>query len=186
MFQSTHPHGVRRIQGKTRRLEHCFNPRTHTGCDLHDFVLNLGPNIVSIHAPTRGATRCSGVRGALRNSFNPRTHTGCDRALAFFLFSPISFNPRTHTGCDLHDFVLNLGPNSVSIHAPTRGATFTILFLILVQILFQSTHPHGVRHDKQHHTNTPTMFQSTHPHGVRLYIQQMSEYQLNKVSISRS
>ena len=29
-------------------------------------------------------------------------------------------------------------------------------------------------------------FQSTHPHGVRLYIQQMSEYQLNKVSISRS
>lgn len=30
------------------------------------------------------------------------------------------------------------------------------------------------------------MFQSTHPHGVRLYIQQMSEYQLNKVSISRS
>ena len=117
------------------------------------------------------------------------------------------FNPRTHTGCDVQgggsfDFEVR-----VSIHAPTRGATWrtgSVSYLYL----FQSTHPHGVRPlvsklplvPVKVSIHAPTRgatssapapdkqdkFQSTHPHGVRLYIQQMSEYQLNKVSISRS
>ena len=76
-FQSTHPHGVRQswygsgsfngdvsIHAPTRGATLmmlliifvlCFNPRTHTGCDLilHYFLLF---RFVSIHAPTRGAT----------------------------------------------------------------------------------------------------------------------------------
>ena len=32
-----------------------FNPRTHAGCDLADAKAYL-PKVVSIHAPTRGAT----------------------------------------------------------------------------------------------------------------------------------
>ncbi len=79
MFQSTHPHGVRRhlpercrttigvsIHAPTRgatcprqsalHRQCCFNPRTHTGCDV--FLLRQTKAItVSIHAPTRGATR---------------------------------------------------------------------------------------------------------------------------------
>ena len=54
-FQSTHPHGVRHFGFPPRLLPVCFNPRTHTGCDVKE----LGAHkvlLVSIHAPTRGAT----------------------------------------------------------------------------------------------------------------------------------
>ena len=33
VFQSTHPHGVRRNETDTKQLRRCFNPRTHMGCD---------------------------------------------------------------------------------------------------------------------------------------------------------
>ena len=55
-------------------------------------------------------------------SFNPRTHTGCDTSLAVMILVWMCFNPRTHTGCDF----INANPViplTVSIHAPTRGAT---------------------------------------------------------------
>ena len=76
------------------------------------------------------------------------------------------FNPRTHTGCDKFLLVHNL-----------------------FSLMFQSTHPHGVRHictleplppsgfNPRTHTGCDTIkamrkrkryrFQSTHPHGVR-------------------
>ena len=54
------------------------------------------------------------------------------------------FNPRTHTGCDFSLFFIYLIID-VSIHAPTRGATFIDLFNIFNVFVFQSTHPHGVR-----------------------------------------
>ena len=41
---------------KKLALYKCFNPRTHTGCDLAKLRIFLTPNGVSIHAPTRGAT----------------------------------------------------------------------------------------------------------------------------------
>ena len=56
VFQSTHPHGVRLLSScRATRAIRCFNPRTHTGCDLRQ-VIELDLWIVSIHAPTRGAT----------------------------------------------------------------------------------------------------------------------------------
>ena len=55
----------------------CFNPRTHTGCDVMLFIL---PNSLFC--------------------FNPRTHTGCDAALSKTTTATACFNPRTHTGCD--------------------------------------------------------------------------------------
>ena len=75
--------------------------------------------------------------------FNPRTHMGCDSLVrkTMLLFS--GFNPRTHMGCD--PLKLKLAPNStVSIHAPTWGATVSTLGIDFNK-LFQSTHPHGVR-----------------------------------------
>ena len=53
------------------------------------------------------------------------------------------FNPRTHTGCDYRNAIEN-GASEVSIHAPTRGATSHHQTNIKL-IMFQSTHPHGVR-----------------------------------------
>ena len=122
--------------------------------------------MVSIHAPTRGATVLSrsGIRPMV--SFNPRTHTGCDKFLLVHnLFSlmfqsthphgvrhictleplpPSGFNPRTHTGCD-------------TIKAMRKRKRYR----------FQSTHPHGVRRYTAVHKACAALFQSTHPHGVR-------------------
>ena len=80
IFQSTHPHGVRRIWQGLHLRQGNFNPRTHTGCDL--------------------TTKKS--RTASRSYFNPRTHTGCDIVFLPFHRSGLPyFNPRTHTGCDV-------------------------------------------------------------------------------------
>ena len=120
-----------------------FNPRTHTGCDVEN---NLLPDCiwVSIHAPTRGATRTTKpmeyrpmvsihapTRGATLTSTANRV-------------GKTRFNPRTHTGCD-----------SSGEAGEVRGSRF------------QSTHPHGVRHYTCLLVHFPTEFQSTHPHGVR-------------------
>ena len=143
MFQSTHPHGVRQRSPRLIHNTDRFNPRTHTGCDQSSFDC---------------------FRPIPR--FNPRTHTGCDQKLLLCLGSTKRFNPRTHTGCDLSantplsDFV-------VSIHAPTRGATFSLLNSLSSAALFQSTHPHGVRQAAHLFAKTFNKFQSTHPHGVR-------------------
>ena len=139
-FQSTHPHGVRRPQPVPSQTLTRFNPRTHTGCDVKN-RRHQNAMLVSIHAPTRGATPSLSRYIILSTRFNPRTHTGCDK----------------------------------STRVPFDNSEW-----------FQSTHPHGVRHTFFRFAALLLMFQSTHPHGVRLYIQQMSEYQLNKVSISRS
>ena len=76
-FQSTHPHGVRRPRKKAYSLSRCFNPRTHTGCDIL---------VTQYHS--------------LDDRFNPRTHTGCDAMVSVTALV-----------------------DTVSIHAPTRGAT---------------------------------------------------------------
>ena len=79
--------------------------------------------MVSIHAPTRGATHHSTLNVGRLTSFNPRTHTGCDKYCQQYTYRQVkvsihaptrgatvasmpsgykssSFNPRTHTGCD--------------------------------------------------------------------------------------
>ena len=55
-FQSTHPRGVRHGREPGGCCGISFNPRTHEGCDeqiVESYILL----IVSIHAPTRGATQ---------------------------------------------------------------------------------------------------------------------------------
>ena len=99
MFQSTHPRGVR-----------------------HNSALNIWARcVVSIHAPTRGATlsmeilcKSSGFqsthpRGVRQGNYRSCRRYGC-------------FNPRTHEGCDDEEVARCQG-GGVSIHAPTRGAT---------------------------------------------------------------
>ena len=55
-FQSTHPRGVRLIVFAPLITDSGFNPRTHEGCDIIQYGYRY-QGIVSIHAPTRGATR---------------------------------------------------------------------------------------------------------------------------------
>ena len=54
-FQSTHPRGVRHTYLAEAAPLLSFNPRTHEGCDNKQHK-NYFIALVSIHAPTRGAT----------------------------------------------------------------------------------------------------------------------------------
>ena len=124
------------------------------------------PALVSIHAPAWGATPSSCPLGLRSGRFNPRTRVGCDalprcsresgpsfqsthprgvrpRTTAPH-FGEHRFNPRTRVGCDAATSVQTVGLTRVSIHAPAWGATRDGQ-MALSAILFQSTHPRGVR-----------------------------------------
>ena len=100
-------------------------------------------------------------------NFNPRSHEGSDGLFIVMLMMGTNFNPRSHEGSDriyapsasgsgvfqstlprgerqLFE-VANAAVKSISIHAPTRGATFANA-IKLDKLLFQSTLPRGERH----------------------------------------
>ena len=98
---------------------------------------------VSIHAPTRGAT-------------------GHDALYVWCRLVSIHAPTRGATG---HNNIFQ-PVKKVSIHAPTRGAT--IIFRPNITIMmFQSTHPRGVRLPCRLLLSPDCVFQSTHPRGVR-------------------
>ena len=90
---------------------------------------------------------------------------GCDSTKCIALIYGTCFNPRTRMGCDCK-VMLNILTSVVSIHAPAWGATNPSV-LNPIFGMFQSTHPHGVRHNTNYRTFINQLFQSTHPHGVR-------------------
>ena len=77
-----------------------FNPRSHERSDVRYSVF-IGPSVISIHAPTRGATSKAVGCASTKSNFNPRSHERSDK-------SPVG--------------AMFVG-NNISIHAPTRGAT---------------------------------------------------------------
>ena len=78
-FQSTHPHGVRRLRMRTanNQLAVSIHAPTRGATRVNDTFCAY-KEIVSIHAPTRGATFNYTNKNTARLCFNPRTHTGCD------------------------------------------------------------------------------------------------------------
>ena len=98
-----------------------FNPRSHKGSDRVNppFADCL---IISIHAPTRGATEWYSLAHVL---------------LLISIHAPTrGATVRVH-----HKAV----PHNISIHAPTRGATRKGNKIIFTHALFQSTLPQGER-----------------------------------------
>ena len=118
---------------------------------------------VSIHAPVWGAT-FSRIHRGVSKSFNPRTRVGCDSlpsdtpkkcgfqsthpcgvrlAKQGELTSNVCFNPRTRVGCDASLFSL---PIKVKGFNPrTRVGCDTTDLITAKLVVFQSTHPCGVR-----------------------------------------
>ena len=120
-FQSTHPRGVRPVQ------------ETRSGMDR-----------VSIHAPTGGATSSALFLSII--ALFQSTHPRGVRLTNFQIYFTINgFNPRTHGGCDNNSPQPSAVNLTVSIHAPTGGATRVSHGSALHQRKFQSTHPRGVR-----------------------------------------
>ena len=100
--------------------------------------------------------------------FNPRSHEGSDTIWAAASPEGGYFNPRSHEGSDTikdikEKFI------SISIHAPTRGATTSAVATTLHQ-RFQSTLPRGERLILTLTTLIMRIFQSTLPRGERLHI----------------
>ena len=121
-FQSTHPHGVRHDDDNSHILLIPVSIHAPTWGATPENRYPYRTKVVSIHAPTWGATLRACATRWQTTSFNPRTHMGCDRSLHPSLALLFCFNPRTHMGCDKEDSYC-LAVFSVSIHAPTWGAT---------------------------------------------------------------
>ena len=148
------------------RAARYFNPRTHMGCDL--YLLVISPRwVISIHAPTWGATR-DAAKYAKRCAKFQSTHPhGVRHTFALSDKLEQNFNPRTHMGCDAK----GKRPGTQTAYAfqstHPHGVRLSFSSASLSMSLFQSTHPHGVRRNRLQEINEQGQFQSTHPHGVR-------------------
>ena len=121
-FQSTHPHGVRQLCKCCASRIIPFQSTHPHGVRRNSLYRFGGAFLVSIHAPTRGATCLSPCSVFLDKVSIHAPTRGATSFLTSDMTTTACFNPRTHTGCDVQ----------VYRKADKSG-------------LFQSTHPHGVR-----------------------------------------
>ena len=166
-FQSTLPRGERLTSLIVARLPSRFQSTLPRG--ERQFI-KAHPSTaiyISIHAPTRGATPHFTRSLAAAIDFNPRSHEGSDALYAASVSPSLYFNPRSHEGSD-RSIPRRFCNFSISIHAPTRGATLRDLRIKcngmisihaptrgatgkhtpdLLSLLFQSTLPRGERHN---------------------------------------
>ena len=68
-------------------------------------------------------------------SFNPRSHEGSDPTRERTSSAPLGFNPRSHEGSDLVAYRLFYDLDTVSIHAPTKGATCCCNFSSIFELV---------------------------------------------------
>ena len=126
IFQSTLPREERPstswIRQSTTRFQSTL-PRE----ERRNGTFTIGALIaISIHAPTRGATRTISQVSVfiVFQSTLPRE----ERPLwVSILYSVPNFNPRSHERSDAWCFRQSFTHIHISIHAPTRGATLPIL-----------------------------------------------------------
>ena len=101
--------------------------------------------VISIHAPTRGATSLKATEYKLSIDFNPRSHERSDNYIPDeFKSYIISIHAPTRGATVFRRAERN--SCRISIHAPTRGATSVRAFISIWIIAFQSTLPREERH----------------------------------------
>ena len=142
-FQSTLPREERQCKKSIRKLKVYFNPRSHERSD-HESSNTTFDRLISIHAPTRGATLLhqhhihsvqisihAPTRGATRNPLVYQSRSvisihaptrGATIHIKFIAVMFLNFNPRSHERSDWWGVVCT-STIYISIHAPTRGAT---------------------------------------------------------------
>ena len=144
MFQSTPPHGRRRVKTGMEPRMSCFNPRLRTGGDVY---------------PNRKLTA--------PRSFNPRLRTGGDLTEGWTWLRNSRFQSTPPHGRRPQLPPAKMGEAVVSIHASAREATGALFQSGARDTPFQSTPPHGRRRQASGHFQPPCQFQSTPPHGRR-------------------
>ena len=189
-FQSTLPRGERLRSGTRCRICYDFNPRSHEGSDygrikkkpyggisIHaptrgatrSKTTILTSKKISIHAPTRGATPLLYPHGILFLDFNPRSHEGSDVCIRVAGYTITYFNPRSHEGSDFSWGSIAVMYTRISIHAPTRGATSPGEDSPLLNTISIHAPTRGATSFRALQTFA-NGFQSTLPRGERLYV----------------
>ena len=100
-----------------------FNPRSYKRSDGFGSRFFHAGWIISIHAPTRGATLTDPIALATAIYFNPRSYKRSDGLSAIVKTSFFYFNPRSYKRSDPVTAAMSAKLGDISIHAPTRGAT---------------------------------------------------------------
>ena len=104
----------------------CFNPRSHMGSDIYSFPSSSQPSVFQSTLP-HGERHTDVNTQGKRSCFNPRSHMGSDLKTISVKLPTRGFNPRSHMGSD-HSNKQNGCNHTVSIHAPTWGATVHSLY----------------------------------------------------------
>ena len=99
-FQSTLPREERQNIAKIFILLINFNPRSHERSDEND-CSKCPKQKISIHAPTRGATKRLRSSGVMSFNFNPRSHERSDYRCKLYCHPLPYFNPRSHERSDV-------------------------------------------------------------------------------------
>ncbi len=188
MFQSTHPHRVRHKKARASSDLQSFNPRTHTGCDYKIIIClpkvlmfqsthphrvrldresKLTPSIVvSIHAPTQGATQKWYNLISFIKFQSTHPHRVRPSRLDLLISARQFQSTHPHRVRRLLDLT-KYKKIKVSIHAPTQGATRRdIIRCSRLQSFNPRTHT-GCDTAPLNTAAFARMFQSTHPHRVR-------------------
>ena len=154
-FQATRPHGARRWMTEVLpKFPEFQATRPHGARLLHRGEMVL-TNLVSSHAPARGATSSSSSISRIITSFKPRARTGRDTGPARCRGRPPCFKPRARTGRDQPrnggvSHAEGFKPRArtgrdpsdprdparrggVSSHAPARGATIGLDLVLLLR-----------------------------------------------------
>ena len=137
MFQFTRPQGARHLYKIRPLIFRSFNSRAHRGRDL--YLIDWQHRKYQFQFTRPQGARLSRKTSTTKTiySFNSRAHRGRDSLIISRLRNNRSFNSRAHKGRDS-----TVGkPSSkatVSIHAPTRGATQPLRFALLTSESFNS------------------------------------------------
>ena len=106
--------------------ERRFDPRPREGGDAAAVSLAFSTEVVSIHAPAKGATARQAAMRARHDSFDPRPREGGDRLTTPCAAPWRRFDPRPREGGDDRGIALSGARGDVSIHAPAKGATVAL------------------------------------------------------------
>ena len=99
-----------------------FNPRSREGSDYRTSDAGLPSIQFQSTLPRRERLKRQFKLRCPKRNFNPRSREGSDPLCLSFIYVPANFNPRSREGSDFT--VLKwLLMDSISIHAPAKGAT---------------------------------------------------------------
>ena len=164
-FQSTHPHGVRPVKGIfTLDWKEMFQSTHPHGVRPNGNQEITGPVLFQSTHPH--GVRPNGNQEITGPVLFQSTHPHGVRLSASLSFRCVCrFNPRTHTGCDENVTKVNIEVG-VSIHAPTRGATPEGGTIEVSESVSIHAPTRGATNWARGWMRR-RWFQSTHPHGVR-------------------